>query len=101
MLSQAALIEFHRGSADRGRSIFEGILRNFPKRLDLWSVYLDQVRPACWISVSQTPSINAGCVLENINCIAQAPWRPEHAPRSGRLLHHTLHHGGLHQVTSS
>ena len=27
-----------------GRAIFEGILRNYPKRLDLWSVYLDQVR---------------------------------------------------------
>ncbi len=28
--------------AERGRSIFEGVLRNYPKRLDLWSVYLDQ-----------------------------------------------------------
>ena len=44
VLSQAALIEFHKGSADRGRSIFESILRNYPKRLDLWSVYLDQAR---------------------------------------------------------
>ena len=43
VLSQAALLEFHKGSADRGRSIFESILRNYPKRLDLWSVYLDQV----------------------------------------------------------
>lgn len=42
VLSQAALIEFHRGSADRARAIFEGILRNYPKRLDLWSIYLDQ-----------------------------------------------------------
>ena len=44
VLSQAALIEFHKGTADRARSIFESILRNYPKRLDLWSVYLDQVR---------------------------------------------------------
>ena len=44
VLSQAALIEFHKGSSDRGRSIFESILRNYPKRLDLWSVYLDQAR---------------------------------------------------------
>ena len=28
--------------AERGRSVFEGVLRNYPKRLDLWSVYLDQ-----------------------------------------------------------
>lgn len=29
-------------AAERGRSMFEGVLRNYPKRLDLWSVYLDQ-----------------------------------------------------------
>lgn len=28
--------------AERGRGIFENVLRNYPKRLDLWSVYLDQ-----------------------------------------------------------
>lgn len=28
--------------AERGRSLFEGVLRNYPRRLDLWSVYLDQ-----------------------------------------------------------
>ena len=39
---QAGLLEFKAGSAERGRSIFEGVLRNYPKRLDLWSVYLDQ-----------------------------------------------------------
>ena len=42
MVSQAALLEFRCGDAERGRSLFEGVLRNFPKRLDLWSVYLDQ-----------------------------------------------------------
>ena len=40
----AALLEFKQGSAERGRGIMEGVLRNYPKRLDLWSVYLDQVR---------------------------------------------------------
>ena len=44
LLSAAALAEFRAGGAERGRSIFEGILRNYPKRLDLWSVYLDQAR---------------------------------------------------------
>ena len=36
------MLEFRLGDAERGRSIFEGVLRNFPKRVDLWSVYLDQ-----------------------------------------------------------
>jgi hypothetical protein len=43
VLSQAALMEFKSGDAERGRGVFEGILRNYPKRLDLWSIYLDQV----------------------------------------------------------
>jgi rRNA biogenesis protein RRP5 len=40
--SQAALLEFKLGDPERGRSMFEGILANYPRRLDLWSVYLDQ-----------------------------------------------------------
>ena len=42
VITQAALLEFKSGSVERGRGIFEGVLRNYPKRLDLWSVYLDQ-----------------------------------------------------------
>ncbi|KAI3436621.1 hypothetical protein D9Q98_006038 [Chlorella vulgaris] len=42
MITQAGLLEFKIGDPERGRSVFEGVLRNHPKRLDLWSVYLDQ-----------------------------------------------------------
>jgi rRNA biogenesis protein RRP5 len=42
MASQAALLEFRLGDAERGRSLFEGVLQAYPRRLDLWSVYLDQ-----------------------------------------------------------
>ena len=45
-ISQAAIQEFKIGVPDRGRSLFEGILREYPKRTDLWSVYLDQVYPS-------------------------------------------------------
>ncbi|EFJ44854.1 rRNA processing protein Rrp5/programmed cell death protein 11 [Volvox carteri f. nagariensis] len=41
-LVRAALAEFRLGSAERGRGILEGVLRNYPKRLDLWNVYIDQ-----------------------------------------------------------
>jgi len=44
VLSAAAVAEFKVGSAERGRAIFEDVLRNYPKRTDLWSVYLDQAR---------------------------------------------------------
>ncbi|XP_052176477.1 rRNA biogenesis protein RRP5 isoform X2 [Diospyros lotus] len=41
-LSQAAILEFRCGVPDRGRSMFESMLREYPKRTDLWSIYLDQ-----------------------------------------------------------
>ncbi|RDY08514.1 rRNA biogenesis protein RRP5, partial [Mucuna pruriens] len=41
-ISQTAIHEFKVGVPDRGRSLFEKILREYPKRTDLWSVYLDQ-----------------------------------------------------------
>ena len=42
MAIQTALLEFREGSAERGRGVMEGVLKNYPKRTDLWSVYLDQ-----------------------------------------------------------
>lgn len=42
VISQTALLEFRIGDAERGRSIFEGILQSYAKRVDLWNVYLDQ-----------------------------------------------------------
>ncbi|GAB2249337.1 hypothetical protein Droror1_Dr00012696 [Drosera rotundifolia] len=41
-LTQVAILEFKCGVPDRCRSIFEKILREFPRRGDLWSVYIDQ-----------------------------------------------------------
>ncbi|XP_057982836.1 rRNA biogenesis protein RRP5 [Malania oleifera] len=41
-ISQTAILEFKCGDPERGRSMFEGMLREYPKRTDLWSIYLDQ-----------------------------------------------------------
>lgn len=41
-ITQFALLEFKLGDAERGRTIFEGIMDSYPKRLDLWFVYVDQ-----------------------------------------------------------
>jgi hypothetical protein len=43
VLAAGALLHFRQGSAERGRTRFEALLRNHPKRLDLWSQYIDQV----------------------------------------------------------
>ncbi len=37
-----ALMEYKNSFVERGRTIFEGLLSSEPKRVDLWSVYIDQ-----------------------------------------------------------
>lgn len=37
-----AQLEFAKGDAEQGRSLFEGLLADVPKRLDLLNVYIDQ-----------------------------------------------------------
>ena len=41
MISKFGQIEFKYGNVERGRTIFEGIISNYPKKVDQWSVYLD------------------------------------------------------------
>ncbi|GAA5993423.1 hypothetical protein JCM5350_006876 [Sporobolomyces pararoseus] len=40
-ISKFAQLEFKLGDAERGRTIFEGIMDSYPKRLDLWFIYID------------------------------------------------------------
>lgn len=40
-ISKFAQLEFKYGEPERGRTIFEGVMSNYPKRIDLWSVYID------------------------------------------------------------
>lgn len=35
-------LEFTKGDAEQGRSLFEGLVTDAPKRIDLWNVYIDQ-----------------------------------------------------------
>lgn len=37
-----AQLEFQKGDLEQGRSLFEGLLSDVPKRIDLWNVYIDQ-----------------------------------------------------------
>lgn len=37
-----AQLEFAKGDAEQGRSLFEGLVTDAPKRIDLWNVYIDQ-----------------------------------------------------------
>lgn len=41
MMTRFGGIDMKEGNVDRGRTIFEGLVAKFPKRGDVWSVYLD------------------------------------------------------------
>lgn len=41
MISKFAQLEFKHGFPERGRTLFEGILSNYPKRVDIWNIYVD------------------------------------------------------------
>ena len=34
-------MEFKLGEAQRGATIFESLLKNYPKKTDIWSIYID------------------------------------------------------------
>ncbi len=42
VITKYALAEFEFGSADRARVLFEELLNNYPKRSDLWHLYVDK-----------------------------------------------------------
>lgn len=37
-----AQVEFEKGQAERGRTLIEGLISSYPKRVDLWNVFIDQ-----------------------------------------------------------
>lgn len=65
-LSQTAILEFKSGVPEEGRSRFELILREYPKRTDLWSVYLDQE-----IRHGDTEIIQA--LFDRVTCLTLPP----------------------------
>ncbi|KAG7754039.1 hypothetical protein KL911_002515 [Ogataea haglerorum] len=42
VVKKFAQLEFSKGDSEHGRSLFEGLLSDVPKRIDLWNVYIDQ-----------------------------------------------------------
>ncbi|CDZ96721.1 rRNA processing protein Rrp5 [Phaffia rhodozyma] len=41
IITKFAQLEYRVGDAERGKTIFEGVIDSYPKRLDLWNVYID------------------------------------------------------------
>ena len=45
-IEKMAVLAFRYGDLERGKTLFEGLVDRFPRRLDLWSVYVDQLAKA-------------------------------------------------------
>ena len=41
VISKYGMLEFKHGNPESGRTMFEGIVSSYPKRMDIWSVYMD------------------------------------------------------------
>ena len=41
LISKYGMLEFKHGNPENGRTMFEGIVSNFPKRMDIWAIYMD------------------------------------------------------------
>ena len=41
LITKFARLEFQHGDKERGRSMFDKVLTSYPKRTDLWSVFID------------------------------------------------------------
>ena len=40
-------LEYKYGSVEKGRTVFESLIGNYPKRLDVWNVFLDMETSVC------------------------------------------------------
>ena len=69
VVTRGALLHFKMGSEERARSLFEGCLRNYPARLDLWSQYLDQVGSASALKQPYTAE-----VFQAVKSMPQCGW---------------------------
>lgn len=43
MMEKMAILEFKHGEAERGKTLFEGLLDKKKRKMALWSVYIDQM----------------------------------------------------------
>jgi len=82
MVRKFAQLEFRHGSVERGKTLFENMVTTYPRRTDIWSVYIDvcvkfgdidQARLNCCLYIF-IPCINCSLPskipsLSNVNCI--------------------------------
>ena len=70
VLSKFAQLEYKMGEPERGKTMFENILSSYPKRTDLWSVYIDMT-----IKMADLSDVRYDCVLMVYShCLRDRDW---------------------------
>lgn len=88
VISKYGILEYRAGQIEAGRTMFEGIVTNYPKRMDIWSIYMDT-------EVKHGQPQQARNLFER--CLSQTEIRRK--PRSIKLVFHKYmefetQHGG-------
>ena len=73
VISKFAQMEFKTGEAERGKTMFENVLSSYPRRTDLWSVYIDMViklgqhQQVRWVTATGSIFCEGNC-LNGVKC---------------------------------
>lgn len=62
MISKYGMLEFKYGNPENGRTMFEGIVSNYPKRMDIWSIYMDMEMKYGQFNVTQARHLFERCL---------------------------------------
>jgi len=67
IISKYGMLEFKHGAPESGRTMFEGIVGNYPKRMDIWAIYMDMEMKYGQGNVTQARHLFERCLSnENI-----------------------------------
>jgi rRNA biogenesis protein RRP5 len=62
MISKFGMLEFKSGNPEAGRTMFEGIVTNYPKRMDIWAIYMDMESKHGMKNVTQARHLFERCL---------------------------------------
>uniref|UniRef100_A0A7S3UYU4 S1 motif domain-containing protein n=1 Tax=Heterosigma akashiwo TaxID=2829 RepID=A0A7S3UYU4_HETAK len=84
VVARFAHLEYDHGSAERGRTILEGLVGSYPKRLDLWNQYVDR-------EIKQGNLPEARAVFERMISLSLSPHKMKNVFK--KYLRFEMEHG--------
>lgn len=66
VISKYGQLEFKHGQPESGRTMLEGIVTNYPKRMDIWAIYMDMESKYCGDNKQQARHLFERCLTNEI-----------------------------------